>query len=166
MGDNLPGSIKGLQQYFGDGTSNDVTNVFYEVLQNEQGLPSQAAESLKQHIAVSDWYGFDDDHIQKFVDNMKLISETKIENEADLKDLRSRLYEPEDFQAAMLMDSLLNNRDDSEEAKAAFDKAFITLDNSMVQLYYTDDEDIFSGVVVAAKRKHTTHAVYLVFLID
>ena len=32
----------------------------------------------------------------------------------------------------MLMDSLLNNRDDSEEAKAAFDKAFITLDNSMV----------------------------------
>ena len=32
----------------------------------------------------------------------------------------------------MLMDSLLNNRDDSEEAKAAFDKAFITLDNSIV----------------------------------
>ena len=49
-------------------------------------------------MTVSDWYGFDDDHTQKFVDNMKLISETKIENEANLKDLRSRLYEPEDFQ--------------------------------------------------------------------
>jgi hypothetical protein len=30
------------------------------------------------------------------------------------------------------MDQLLNNRDDSEEATASFDKAFITLDNSRV----------------------------------
>jgi hypothetical protein len=35
-----------------------------------------------------------------------------------------------------------------------------------VQLYHTDDEDIFSGVVVAAKRKDSSHVVYLVFVID
>ena len=38
LGENLPDSIKELQQYFGDGTSNDVTNVFDELLQNEQGI--------------------------------------------------------------------------------------------------------------------------------
>ena len=34
------------------------------------------------------------------------------------------------------MDQLLNNRDDSEEATAAFDKAFITLDNSRVSKFW------------------------------
>jgi hypothetical protein len=41
LGDSLPDSIKELQQYFGDGTSNDVTNVFYKVLQDEQGICCQ-----------------------------------------------------------------------------------------------------------------------------
>jgi hypothetical protein len=66
-------------------------------------LPSQAAESLKQHLTSSEWYGFDDDHLQKFVDNMKLISETKIENEENLKDLKSKLHEPDDFQVFIII---------------------------------------------------------------
>ncbi len=38
LGVDLPDSIKELQQYFGDGTSNDLTNVFYKLLENEQGM--------------------------------------------------------------------------------------------------------------------------------
>ena len=64
----------------------------------QKGLPSQATEALKEHLTASDWYGFDDDHIQTFVKNMKRISETKIESDEDLKVLRKRLYEPDDFQ--------------------------------------------------------------------
>ncbi|CAB4000766.1 Hypothetical predicted protein [Paramuricea clavata] len=166
MGDDLPDSIKELQKYFGNGTSNDVTNVFYKFLHNEHGLPSQAKQALKQHLIVSDWYGYDAEDTQIYVKNMKLISETKVENEEDLTVLRSQLHNSNDFQTELLMGQLLNNRDDSEEATTAFDKAFITLDNSRVQLYYTDDSGVMSGVVVAAKRKDSNHAVYLVFVTD
>ena len=38
--DDLPDSVKNLQQYFGDGTSNDLTNVFYKELGTEQGMVS------------------------------------------------------------------------------------------------------------------------------
>ena len=45
---------------------------------------------------MSDWYL--DRHIQEFVENMKLISETKIEHDEDLQVLKGRLHEPDDFQ--------------------------------------------------------------------
>ncbi|XP_028390863.1 uncharacterized protein LOC114515768 isoform X2 [Dendronephthya gigantea] len=163
--DEVPTSIKELQHFFGDGTSIHVTNAFYEDLDSEQGLEAQAKTALRKHSAVNDWIG-GDEHTSTFVHNMRLISETKIEKEEDLKVLKTKLYTPEDFQTELLMDGLLNNRDDSEEATAAFDKSFITLDNSMVQLYYTDDGGQMSGVVVAAKRKHSPHAVYLIFVMD
>lgn len=57
---------------------------------------SQAKEALREHTTVSDWYL--DRHIQEFVENMKLISETKIENDEDLHVLKSKLHEPDDFQ--------------------------------------------------------------------
>ena len=37
LGNDLPDSIKELQKYFGDGTSNDVTNAFYKFLRHEHG---------------------------------------------------------------------------------------------------------------------------------
>ena len=56
---------------------------------------SQAKEALREHITVNDWYL--DRHIQEFVENMKLISETKIENDEDLQVLKGKLHEPDDF---------------------------------------------------------------------
>jgi hypothetical protein len=35
---DLPDSIKELQKYFCDGTSNEVTNVFYKSLHHEHGM--------------------------------------------------------------------------------------------------------------------------------
>lgn len=65
-------------------------------------MSSQAKEALRQHLNVSDWYGFDLDHIQTFVENTKHISETKIEKDEDLDVLRSMLYESDDFQVLVI----------------------------------------------------------------
>ena len=62
---------------------------------NFEDLFSQAKEALREHITVSDWYL--ERHIQEFVENMKLISETKIENDEDLQVLKGKLHEPADF---------------------------------------------------------------------
>jgi hypothetical protein len=70
-------------------------------------LPSQAKQALQQHLIVSDWYGYDAAEdariIQIYVKNMKLISETKVENEADLTVLRSQLHNSNDFQVLVIV---------------------------------------------------------------
>jgi hypothetical protein len=58
-----------------------------------QGLPSQAKQALKQHLTVSNVFGYDAAYLQQFVKNMKLISEIKVEKEEDLTILRSQLHD-------------------------------------------------------------------------
>ena len=46
LGHDLPDSIKELQKYFGDGTSNDVTNAFYKFLRHEHGMCCSVKHSV------------------------------------------------------------------------------------------------------------------------
>ncbi|CAB3977425.1 Hypothetical predicted protein [Paramuricea clavata] len=107
-----------LQKYFSKGTSNDhdVVSAFVKSLHYEHGLPSQAKQALEQHLTVSSLYSFDAAYIQIFVQNMKLISETKVEKEENLGVLRSQLHDSNDSE----VQSSKENAENQEYIRDAF----------------------------------------------
>ena len=67
------------------------------------------------------------------------------------------------FKASLLVDSLLNNRDNAKETKKAFKQVMFSTSAEKVKVFVTGDDDIITGLVIASK--HSDGNVYFVTFI-
>ena len=58
------------------------------------------------------------------------------------------------IQAALYVEQLLQNRDDSEKVIHVFKKSMISPDTMKLQLYFTGDGDIINGIIVASLKNN------------
>ncbi|MGB1252147.1 MAG: aspartate/glutamate racemase family protein [Candidatus Promineifilaceae bacterium] len=153
----IDNSIQDLQNVFGGETDTGYGSaVFIKQLSAETKLEA-AAKVVYQAFAAQKF--------EQFGDNMWANWSEVYRASGGRQNFHRSLINHDDFQVSMQAGMLIENHDDPDAARAAFRTAFADTSISEQRVYFIGDDDAYSGLIVASRRKNGT-AIFLNSLMD